>query len=980
MQRFSYRDRDYAFGQVMLTLRTAIGLTQAGLADYLGVSRRAVGEWEAGNKYPKPEHLKRFISLVVKHEAFPAESKEEEIRALWQVAHQKVLLDEVWLASLLHPQPALALQPSITGAGAPSVVPIPSLSPLPASALPAQPVDNGHHTRGAQGGVINLPFQPTAFFGRAAELTEISKILSAPACRLLTLLGPGGVGKTRLAIEVAEGQIEEFTDGVVFVTLASVSTPSQIVPALGEALSLSFAGQPDPTAYLLRYLRSRHMLLLLDNFEHLLGGADLVFDILERAPQVTILVTSRERLNLQAEWLFDVQGLSYPPAFTQESRSVTHQSVADLTNYSAVQLLIQRATQVRPGFPLNESTLLAVVRICQHVAGMPLAIELAASGVRTLPVTEIEQQIHSNLDILATTLRDVPARHRSMRAVIDHSWNLLNETERALFSKLAVFRDGCAGEAAKEVAGATLSGLATLVDKSLLRQSVAHTQNAAGNDNPDAALAGAEEDQRFFLLEPIREYALEKLIATHESEAVQYAHASYYMMLAESAVAQWDSPAADTVIEQLDREYDNIRAAFQWTSAGGDLTIGLRLGIALRRFWQLRGYYSEGRVWLEDLLAREHYDQDPAALAVRARAIHTAAWLATDQHDYARAKHLFEQSRQLRRALGETEDDTHLLAPEAREARSAGDYRRALALREDAVARHRALGDRGGMGSGGLGNSLYELALVVREQGDFERATALFEECLALHRELGARDGIAVGLMGLGDIARDKADPARVRDYCERTLVICRELGLQWALGFLLNNLALAAYLDNDLPQAASLIDESVALFRAQQADSSLGEVLITQGHILMAQRDLPGAYAAMTEALGQVLALGPRLMVVLALEGLAGLVAQLGATETAVQVFAAASTLRVQMGTPARPLDRILQTGELANARSILGVATWEALWEAGERLPLDEVGRLITGVAPPPRNLAGQAPAAPPAVRPAPVSLPVGPRVRLG
>jgi predicted ATPase len=293
--------------------------------------------------------------------------------------------------------------------------------------------------------MLGLPFQPTPFIGRGAELTELARILAAPTCRLLTLLGPGGIGKTRLAIEAAAGQTAAFRDGVAFVALASVRTHNQIVSAIGDTLGLSFAGQPNPTVHLLGALRARHMLLILDSFEHLLASTDLVSDILAEAPQVTILVTSHERLNLQAEWLFDVEGLAYPP-------EDPHMPVAALTDYSAVQLFVQRVTQVQPGFSLPEATLATIARICRHVAGMPLAIELAAAEVRNVPIALIEQQIRASLDGLATTLRDVPARHRSMRAVFDHSWNLLSEPERMLFSQLAIFRGGWTIEAAEAVA------------------------------------------------------------------------------------------------------------------------------------------------------------------------------------------------------------------------------------------------------------------------------------------------------------------------------------------------------------------------------------------------------------------------------------------------------------------------------------------------------------------------------------------------
>ena len=394
----------------------------------LGVSRYALGDWESGDKHPKAEHLKQFITLAVQQNAFPDGHEAEDIRALWQLAHQKVLLDERWLAALL-----TSTSMEATTGTAP---------------LATNPIRDERQRRAERKDVFDLPAQPTPFIGRVDELIEIARILADPACRLLTLLGPGGVGKTRLALEVAAAQADAFTDGVIFVPLASVGAPNQIVSAMGDALAFSFTGQADAVEQLLRYLHERHLLLVLDNFEHLLEAVDLVHDILQRAPQVSLLVTSRERLNLQTEWLFDVSGLSYP-SFDRRDL-VTSQNMTTLTAYTAVQLFVQRATQVQPRFPLTEANLTTIARICQQVEGMPLAIELAAAGTRLLSIGEIEQQIRSNLDVLATSLRDVPARHRSLRAVFDQSWNLLDPPERTLLSRLAVFRGGSTLNAAED--------------------------------------------------------------------------------------------------------------------------------------------------------------------------------------------------------------------------------------------------------------------------------------------------------------------------------------------------------------------------------------------------------------------------------------------------------------------------------------------------------------------------------------------------
>jgi predicted ATPase len=829
---------------------------------------------------------------------------------------------------------------------------------LPPAALPARPDGGTNRARG-------LPYQPTSFVGRAAELSELARLLGDPACRLLTLLGPGGIGKTRLALAVAATQTAAFADGVAFVALASVGAPSQVVSAIGDTLSLSFAGHPDSSADLIRYLRERQLLLILDNFEHLLDAAALVAGILEHAPRVRLLITSRERLNLQAEWLFDVGGLAYPPEVPPETASPQH--LADLAHFSAIQLFVQRARQVQPSLSLTESSLTTIARICQHVAGMPLAIELAAAGVRALPLAAIEQQIRTNLDLLATTQRDVPARHRSMRAVFEHSWNLLGEPERALFSYLAVFRGGFTHEAAQAVtdfgvgiwdfglgrdAGTfqkpkakdqnILAGLAALVDKSLVQ----HQGSADAWSSFEHAAPDTKDTPRFAMLAPIREYALERLAARQDAEAIRRRHAHYFTALAEAAVAEWDTPRINMAIALQRREHDNMRAALEWACDTGNSPLGLQLAEALWGFWRSYGYLGEGRAWLDRLLRLDEQPADPAAIAARRRALHRAAWLASDQHDYATATRLFEESIALGRAVGEVEGETHLLLNAARQARAAGQYQQATALLETVLARLRAPGNRTAATSAvpepsfnELGQVLRELALVLRERGDFAGAVALLDEGLELHRADGDRVSVALVLLGHGDVARDRGSGAAVREYCKPSLAVFRELGMEWAIGFALNSLALGAYYEGELARAAALARESEALFRGLQADASLAEALITLGHILRAQGEAAAAHAALAEALRSAQAVGPRLFVAASLEGLAGIMAEQGHAELGVQLLAAAAASRAQMGAPVRPADQSALASDLAAARAALGEDTFAAVWARAQALPLEEI-----------------------------------------
>jgi predicted ATPase len=902
----------------MLTLRSATGLTQASLAEYLGVTRRSVGEWEVGSSYPKAEHLKQFIVLACQHQAFAAGREAEEIRALWRSARQKVILDEAWLAGLVAAGPGRANQTSY------SVV-------APPGGLP--------RTAPGQFGTIELPAPPTPLIGRDAELSEIDRLLADPACRLLTLVGPGGAGKTHLALEVARAQTHAFADGAVFVALASIDQPSQIAPAIGEALHLSFAGRADPDAHLLAVLRERHMLLVLDNLEQLVAGGELINGIVTRAPRVSLLVTSRERLNLQAEWVFELGGLAYPPD-NGHSLSAPQRRI-DPMEFSAIQLFVRRSRQVQPRLQLSETMMASIVRICQQLAGLPLAIELAAASLRFLPLHEIDRQIRLNLDVLATTGRDVPGRHRSLRAVFDHSWNLLDKPERALLARLAVFRGGCTFAAASQVAGASLTALIALLDKSLL-------QRAAGvRSEVDHGEGQSTNQARFLMLEPIQEYALEKLAARGEAESLRRAHAEFFLALAETAAAHWDHPAAEANIADLDDELDNLRAALQWARDGGDVRLGFRLGAALRRFWWRRGYLSEGRDWLEGLLARDDGASGPGATLARISAMNAAAWLASYKYDFARAKELFEASTALSRELGETQLETSLLDNAGRQARAAGHYTQATALFEDALALHRAIGDRRSLASGGLGLSLYEVGLVRREQGDLDGAAEMFNACTALHREIGDEEGVGVGLMGLSDVARDRGDVAQLRLYGQASLELLRKLGTQWAIGFTLNNLALAAYLQGSLADASALAHEAVALYRAQQAEASLAEVLVTLGRVLQRQGNEAGAYAALTEALRLAQVTGPQILLAATLEALAGLTVEQSNPEPAIRLMCAAQAMRSQMGTPVRPSDQTDLEHALTSARAAVGSQTFATLCSAAGQLPVDEILSAIFGAS---------------------------------
>jgi predicted ATPase/DNA-binding CsgD family transcriptional regulator len=378
--------------------------------------------------------------------------------------------------------------------------------------------------------IINLPPQPTSFIGREYEIAQITARLDDPACRLLTLVGPGGIGKTRLALEVASRVAMRFADGVYFVPLQPLHDIEDIVTTIIDALPLQLTDVAESRPLLLNYLREKHLLLLLDNFEHLLAGVDIVTDILSTTTQVVLIVTSREWLNLQAEQVWPVRGLDVPEG---------PEDVPQL--HSAVQLFVERARRIQPDFSFDVCRD-AVIHICQLVDGLPLALELAASWVRAMSSETIADEIRHNIDFLTTNQRDMPERHRSMRAVFDHSWHLLSEDERTAFRSLSVFRSGFTAEAAKQVVGASLQTLTSLIDKSLVR---------LGSNG------------RYDLHELLRQYASEQLEVAGQSERTLDHHGEFYAGFMHKREADLKGPRQIETLNEIEADFDNVRAAWQ---------------------------------------------------------------------------------------------------------------------------------------------------------------------------------------------------------------------------------------------------------------------------------------------------------------------------------------------------------------------------------------------------------------------------------
>ncbi len=436
------------------------------------------------------------------------------------------------------------------------------------------------------------------------------------------------------------------------------------------------------------------------------------------------------------------------------------------------------------------------------------------------------------------------------------------------------------------------------------------------------------------MLEPIREYALERLLEHGDYEMMQHRHAAYYLTVAENAGAHWYTPTAEVAIRELSREYDNLYTALVWSKANNHPTIGLQIAIALTPLWKVRGFLNEGSEWLTDLLKLDADNQEAASLAVRVRALKCAARLATDKFDFADAAQLLKESLAIRHRLGETGNETRLLINATLQARSVGEYQRATVLIEDALAEHYAQGERGG-----IAECLYILALVLREQGQLDRALALSRERLEIDSEIGDPGNKAQALLALGDIARDRGDVAQTRKYSTESLAIFREFGVQWAIGFALNNLAYAAYLEGDLTQAFTLANESVSLFRGMDRGTGIVEALVTLGYVLLAQGKMAAADEALTETLRLALVHGPRLFVAYALEGLASMMAQTKQITLGIRFLSVASTLRTEMGAPVRLADKPLLDQTYTILQGSIGDGNFETLWTEAKPLPIEQL-----------------------------------------
>jgi predicted ATPase/DNA-binding CsgD family transcriptional regulator len=773
------------------------------------------------------------------------------------------------------------------------------------------------------------------------------------------LTGPGGVGKSRLAIELAERVVDAFPDGVWFVPLAAVAEPDRLVPAIAHALGLRESGDQPVEEMLSAHLADRDLLLILDNFEQLVDAAPLVPRVLSAGPGVKALVTSRLALRLGGEFEFPVAPLSPPkasrgvekPGALWASRGVDgsrlDSSPARSLASDAVALFVERARAVRGDFALTEENAGAVAEIVRRLDGLPLAIELAAARTKILSPQALLARLANRLQVLTGGARDLPARQRTLRDTVAWSYDLLTPEEQTLFRRLAVFTDGFTIEAAEAVAegqaergvaseaearggqgragpgsaspqplaaspSSVLDSLAALVDHSLLVQD-----------------HGSGEESRFRMLETIRDYGLEQVAADGEEVAARQAHLSFFADLATAGAAGVAGSRQGNWLDRLESDHENLLSALGWAIANEERTLAQQLAGSLWRFWVIRGYLHEGRSWLDRVVGgppgAETPPSGPLALALNA-----AGMLAESQGDYPAALAFHQSSLAVARALGDERGVASSLNNLGNVAHDQGDYATARRRHEEALAISRSLDDRRG-----IARSFANLGVTALYEGRWDDSAEALAAALPLLEELGDRHAQGIVVNNLGVLASRRGDWAEAIRRNEQALELRRQLNDPIGIASALANLSEARIALGEVEAAAPLIDEAVQLFRAGGDRRALGTAIHNRATLRFAEGQDAAAVADHAESGALFREVGDRAALAETLEGLAEVAAAQGQPaqgELAARTFGAAAALRDALGAAASEPERDAIAATLTALRDRLGPSIFDRAWSAGQ------------------------------------------------
>ena len=731
---------------------------------------------------------------------------------------------------------------------------------LPDALPPLQPILVTHPT--------NLPGEPTPFIGREDEIVQVAGLLRDPHVRMVTLTGPGGTGKTRLALQVGNTLLYDFRDGVFFVNLAPLTDPALVPSSIAGVLGVQEEAGTDLLTRLVDAVQDKHLLLVLDNLEHLLDATAIIASLLEQCRDLHVLVTSRVPVHLSWEHVHAVPPLSIPDPHHLPD-------LASLTQFEAVALFIDRARAARDTFTVTNENATAVAEICSRLDGLPLAIELAAARITLFPPAALLQRLDRRLKVLTGGAKDRPTRQQTLRGAIDWSYSLLTPEEQTLFARLSVFAGGCTFEAAEAVANPggeldLLDGLASLVDKSLLREV-------------------GEEEPRFVMLETIREYAREKLDGRGEADATHRAHMAYVLQMAQAAEPELSGPNQGEWLARLAMELDNVRIALRWSLDAGEVSNALRLAAALFYLWLFRGYWSEGRRWLEEGLERA----EGADRMVRGWALTRLGGLMLQQNDLERATHVLREALELFRATHDRAGSGRALNALGIIANNRGQYDQAAAFFEESLGHLRDIGDRPGAARA-LGN----LGMIALDQGRHDDAIERFDEAQIIFHELGDVHNIALTLLNLGVAALEGEDSSRAETWLEEALAMFRDLDARPSIALCLQNLASLAIDEGHLERARHLLRDGLVLAR------DLGPSRLLFGLITV----------AVSEAFAE------------------------GRMEQTVRIAGAEATLRMSYGQPRQLVNQGNLDEQLVAARAALGEDGFNRAWEQGQAMSLEK------------------------------------------